>query len=765
MNQSWIFDRLELPTLIPWPVELEAALKERGIGDQEASYGSYIAGLRSIDAESINNDQRLELAISHCVEGEMRPALEVLLRVSIDEFQPLRRCIYYRLLGAVYRDLGATQSASAAYQQALELARSEESKQYVYLERSIRWDLFTLADRIRDDEEYKAIFAIDTWNTLIPAEFSQNDMFGQFNREGFEMVFLNEHSTRSSNGIPMAYMQFNRTLSIAYLMGDFSVARLTRRKFVRELVRISDAHSGEEFRVAVRELICARETDDLKRILERYGYLIASSFDLKAELEGLNPIEEDGSAAAEVNLTALILLKNMGQYLTDETRTVWAERLLESAVRFLGGQSVPIVQNDRYREKYFVDAMAEVGGLSSLQLERFVDALGGQGVNQVFSFWQVLSKHRWVPDDAIAARKAVKNLTAALSESSLSKDYAHEAVSTLIRIRRAIPSLVDAIDSVLVASIEQGAMLGDSFWYSILGSSGSLVSSRISEWVDQLVDETVQEFESAAEGDSIILNRTFHEILRLPAAYQGYPQHFPPDRQLRDVKRLLTASKNPSIYAREKSSAFEAIANIAKKLPEVERRSLRAIVKRRRAEDEESRPRHLLGDRRSMDAIESQLNLARLRVAVGLRQTASEAALMHQALTQRPDESTTLAAIELAGASLDGPFKDLALAGLSVALTDSRLVIEAEAAKVLTELAALWWEHPIRRTCETSLLARMSKGHPYVIQSIFAGAFEHIQELPREFRLAVEARAIRQSSNAHLSVRGWAMKIVARIAG
>jgi hypothetical protein len=764
MNQSWIFERLELPTLIPWPAALETALKERAIDDQEASYGSYVADLRSMDVESISDDQRLELAISHCVEGEMRLAREVLLLVSIDELQPLRRCIYHRLLGVVYRDLGATQSARVAYEQALELARSEESKQHLYLERSIRWDLFTLADRFHDDEEYKAILDIDTWNTLIPAEFSQNDMFGRFNREGFESVFLNEHSTRSSNGIPMAYMYLNRTLSIAYLLGDFSVARLTRRKFARELVRISVPDQGVELRVAIHELICSRETDDLKRLLERYGYLIASSFDLEAELEGLDPMEVDGSATTEVNLTALILLKNMGQYLTDETRAVWAERLLESAVRFLGGESVPIVQNDRYREKYFVEAMAEVGGLSSVQLERFADALGGQGVNHVFSFWQVLSKHRWVPDDAIAARKVVQNLTVAVSESSLSKDYAHEAVGTLIRIRRAIPSLVDEVDSVLVASIEPGAMLGDTYWYSILGSPGSLVLSRISEWVEQLIDETVQEFESAAKGDSIILNRTFHEILRLPAAYRDYPQHFPPDRQLRDVKRLLTATKNPSIYVREKSSAFAAIADIATKLPEAERRNLRATVMRRRAEDEKSRPRHLLGGGRDTDAVEGQLNLARLRIAVGLRQTATEAALMHQALTQRPDESTTSAAIELAGASLDGPFKDLALAGLSVALTDSRLVVEAGAAQVLTELAALWWEHPIRRTCETSLLARMSKGHPYVIQTIFAEAFNHLQELPREFRFAIEARAIRQSSNAHLSVREWAMKIVDQIA-
>src|SRR4051812_36772762 len=137
------------PSLSAWTDSFRIAY-EPGPGVE--SYGFYVRSLHELTAENVPSDKAIERLISLSVEGYTASALEALNRLDPVPMPRRQQSAYYRLLGVLHRELGATHGATSAYTHALEMLEEGDPARI-----NIRWDLLALRDDKSADDEYREL--------------------------------------------------------------------------------------------------------------------------------------------------------------------------------------------------------------------------------------------------------------------------------------------------------------------------------------------------------------------------------------------------------------------------------------------------------------------------------------------------------------------------------------------------------------------------------------------------------------------------------
>jgi hypothetical protein len=751
--------RLGAPVLIAFPPALETALSTRVVVERRfKSYDEYLDSMRAV-TDDASLETRLERIVSRCVEGETALALEELLSLEFQtqEWVFERRAVYYRLCGTLRWECGATGAAVESFQRALDLALEAG---HMFLERDTRWLLhvLTLEFASDSDESFRDIPAFDR---VLLRDAAAHDMFVHFSKEGFDLIFDGESSTRWSSSVMEAFADANKAMTVAYLTGDFVGAKDARRTFAQELFRLwSVSKDSNLLPTVVTELARAREADRLERVLRLTGHLVAPIMDLAGLLDTLWPLEDSGRAASGNAITALRFVAEAGVYFSDATRRVLSERFLEATLAFLRGERSVLARTEQFAETYLIKAFSEVVLLEPQRLGEFVAALKPTSVNRAFNFWSVLAAYEWTEEDRASAERLVRLAEAAQRETVFDSNYAYPVIQTLLNVRRTYRELGAEIDALIVADAARHDNPLDSFWYAMIENHSPTADPFVRDWACRLVDTTVAQFNKASESDSVMVNRVFHDIYRVTGLYDHYPKRFPEQSRLEDALRLLKSSRNTSVYVLDKANAFQVVTKIAAGLSDPARAALRRVVKARSPGAERTRTLDRPGWGSSAD--QARLRLLELRLSLEFKVSHSDLSLVLSALVRVQERETFEAGIEVASMLVQrrSSSADAVLVAMASRLDDENLHVRARVARRLVRLSSFWLE----RSCADFLRARLEQRfaveHPFVLQSLLAEVDQNFETIPALLRAAFEVRARSVADHPHRFVRRWAARVL-----
>ena len=425
-----LFKSLKMPTIMQWTEEIHEAYV--GFG---SDYSTYIEKMRALNVQNVSEEGIIERIINMCVEGSFEVALEDLTQLNYNEWTDDRKIAYFRLKGALKRQLGASQAALENYQTALSLTTLNSGRaKWRWAEKAIRFDILNVTEeKERQDldyviEEHSKIVALGAWHSNPAFDSALVNSNENFTKEVFENFFKGERGTRWRMGMPMELAWFNASLALAYLTGDFRNAREARLQFAREqaVTAVREADTAT-LALAANELIRAHASKELRQFLPITAYLVQAQLNVDKLVLNLRPEEEEGRAAEQIFDTALVLIEQLSDYLQDVTRAKLSSWMFDEAIRFLNGEQRYLVRPSNRVEDLFIKAFERIARLSPVQILNLVNALENNvPPTAPWSFWEVVYNHSWTEEDRPAAVKAVE-----IVESSDFLQPNHDLSSTL----------------------------------------------------------------------------------------------------------------------------------------------------------------------------------------------------------------------------------------------------------------------------------------------------------------------------------------------
>ena len=363
-----LFKSLKMPLMMQWTEELHEAY----VRDNRNDYAKYVEDMQNLDIRKASEEQIIERILNMCVEGKFRGALADLEQLNYNEWTNDRKIAYFRLKGALKRQLGASQAALENYGTALSLtSRSSSRAKWRWAEKAVRLDILNVTEeKQRQDfdyimEEHSKIVALGAWHSNPAFDSALVNSSENFAEEVFEEFFKGERSTRWRSGMPMELAWFNASLALAYLTGDFKSAKEARLQFAREqaVAAVRDADVSTLV-LAINELIHARASKELRKSLPVTAHLVQAHLNVDELVLDMRPEEESGKAAEQIFDTVLVLIEQLSDYLQDVTRAKLGSWMFDEAIRFLNGEQRYLVRPSNRVEDLFIRVFERIAELT-----------------------------------------------------------------------------------------------------------------------------------------------------------------------------------------------------------------------------------------------------------------------------------------------------------------------------------------------------------------------------------------------------------------
>lgn len=756
-----LFKSLKMPTIMQWTEEIHEAYV--GVNND---YSSYIEKMRDLDVQGASEEQVIERLLNMCVEGNFEVALRDLEQLNCDEWTDDRKIAYFRLKGALKRQLGASRAALENYDAALDLInRSSGRTKWRWAEKAVRLDILNVTEeKQRQDfdyimEEHSKIVALGAWHSNPAFDSALLNSNENSTKEVFENFFKGERGTRWRIGMPMELAWFNASLALAYLTGDFRNAREARLQFAQEqavtAVREADAPI---LALAANELIRAQASKELRQFLPITAYLVQAQLNVDKLVLDLRPEEEEGRAAEQIFDTALVLIEQLNDYLQDVTREKLSSWMFDEAIRFLHGEQRYLVRPSNRVEDLFIKAFDQVAKLTSAQISELVNALEHhEPPTKPWSFWELVYNHDWTEEDRPAAVRAIE-----IIKSSNFLQPGHESFSTLtytyLRVLYSISTrfqdLRQEIDRWLLS--QEAEIHTTQVWWYFLNSHHEGASEYIRKMVSSVVFESEEELKSGGPGTSISI-RSYYSISDLSSAYRHYPDAFSEQTKTNQILRLLEASENEHAYSELKATLFESLAEAVKTLAD-KSEILEAIVNRSAIDElmHSVRDSFIVSWR---DSNVAKLALLKLKVAVGSGVTQDDLKLITNAALGSSNDAVR-GSLEVMSECINKGFYQTSLAALILALLKhDSYTVRAKAVQSAVK-SGVFLEDPLGPVAFEIILSLMGSGHPYVMQSVMAELAKNKPLVPEAIRDQAFAQARLNTASSSASIRMWANRMI-----
>jgi serine/threonine protein kinase len=616
----------KLPTLTRWSEGLDAAYSSLF---PSRSYSEYVQELRAPNAPR-DEETRLALVINHCVEGEVKSALEELEEIDASRWSPQRRTAYHRLRGALLRERGASVAARQAYTDALSTWGSRGPA----VERAIGLELLSLREEEEGRQhEVERLRALDECSGTLACDYARTQSADAFASECFDATLRSEGTMRLRNGMPEEIGWYNASLAVAYLTGSFGEARDARITFARSVVGLGVAPDDPDgLALAAREMLTARASGDLEKLLAKKGHLLADKLEWDRIVCDLRPAELYGPAAEATWQTLLAVIKTMAPYLGAEATSRTLTEMLTAAGCVADGEKhqfleyFPAGARGFRARTYFIDAMTALGHLSASQLMELLGILAKTGEDAVRrqSLWNVVAAHTWSPTDRPAAEEALRLLLV----TPLTDQNDDLVVEICSGIASCFPDLRGEIASWFLTTND---LLAADRWRVFLTTSFPDVEPNVREWIGVVVSEECADMSTKGPRDGYRVSAWTRARLVAPA-YKLYPNQFPRTEYVKQLTLLFEATANPHLYVERKAAVFATILQVLRADPSADFRTLHSAASTRLPSEEQGRDSRAfsLGDRSTSVA---QLRLLELRLTLSIPSSPSDLLLLLDGIT------------------------------------------------------------------------------------------------------------------------------------
>ena len=764
-NRSYnaLFKSLKIPLIMQWTEELHEAY----VGDNRNDYAKYVEDMQNLDIQEASEERIIERILNMCVEGRFRRALADLEQLNYNEWTDDRKIAYFRLKGALKRQLGASQAALKNYGIALSLtSRSSGRAKWRWAEKAVRFDILNVSEeKQRQDfdhimEEHSKIVALSAWHSNPASDSALVNSNGNFTEEVFEEFFKGERATRWRSGMPMELAWFNTSLALAYLAGDFKSAKEARLQFAREqaVAAVRDADISTLV-LATNELIRARASKELRKSLPITAHLVQAHLNVDELVLNMRPEEEEGRAAEQIFDTVLALIEQFSDYLQDSTKAKLSGWMFDEAIRFLNGEQRYVVRPTTRVEDFFIQVFSRIAELTSGQLFDLLDALGNNPPPTApWSFWEVVYNHSWTEEDRPAAVRAIEiikhsHFLQASHDLSNMPTYAYLRVLDSISDR--FQDLKREIDQWLLS---QGTEIYTTqVWWYFLDSHHEGASDYIGEMVSKTVSESEAALKAGGSGTSIPLTN-YYPIANLSLAYRHYPKAFSEQVKSDQILRLLKASENEHAYSELKAVLFESLTKAVEML-EDKSKILEATVNRSAIDE----PMYSVRDSFIVswrDSNVAKLALLNLEVIVGSDVTQDDLKLISNSALGNSNDAVR-ASLEAMSVCIRNGFYQTTLAVLILALLKhDSYTVRARAVQSAVE-TGVFLDNPLEPVAFEAILGLMGSGHPYVMQAVMAELAKNTALIPENIREQAFAQARLNTAASSASVRMWANRMIA----
>ncbi len=621
-----------LPRFLDW----DASLEKGYVGHPARhDYAEYVTRLKAVTVDDTAH-LRLEAALNAAVECDFDRALELAASCEVSGTAEIAR---KRFVGCLYRQVGATSLAKAAYTAARELARASSGEGNA-ADAAIAVDIVELSNHERDVWQANQELMLHAPTNTAYA-FARSASANALAKEAFVEHFRTESSMRFRSGMPEELRWHNVSLAVAYLVGDFADVREARLALGRELAIHADRTRDNDLGLlALNELLAALAADDVESFLDRRGHELYATINLDRRISQSVPRERNGVAAEALWRVRLSLLRSLGQFLSETTRRELTSEMLATLDAAFGGTTAPLLSSAApYRSRHaFVEVFGNVAALTGAEMIQLADLLRRHPdeLSTISSLWQIVARQTvFQPDDAAALP-----VVTALTSSSLPDDGDDAVADTAVALSK-WSSKVDALlDPWLLANPRWLSGFDRVRVFLTHRHTGVGVENYVASHIKRLAEN-----EPAFMRDDDA-RQTAHAPHLLTAAFKLYADLFPTPRKAEILQTLLEATRGAEAHISHKTSIFIACAESMAadaRLADV----LRGAIVERVPHRERGRSSALVGRDEDEGAVMA-LSLLWMRIHAGIKSTESDQFLVVQGHGAR---STLVrrAAIDVAG--------------------------------------------------------------------------------------------------------------------